>query len=340
MKLGLIYNEQGTNVLYRGLWASDALARKGHSIVLAPIRQNRPFNWAPLTTCDVVHVYRRVEPGVIACVDELRARGVGITWDIDDDCRVVPRESPNFREFGGLGGARFFALQTKMMRRADVVTTTTEYLAERFRGAHQTPVVAVDNYLDQSQFGRPSPHEGIVIGWVAGYEHRADVARLKLTELLREVMAKDPRIRVATLGVKLKLEPARYSFNPGVSMQELPGHISQFDIGIAPMADIPFNACRSAVKVKEYAAAGVPWLASGRGPYADLDSRHGGITLTDEQWLPALLALAASSEKREGLRQKGMAWAETQRMDRHIDKWYAVWRRAAAAAASRQVASA
>jgi glycosyltransferase involved in cell wall biosynthesis len=338
MKIGLVYNYMsGTNVNYRGLWAAEALGRMGHSAVIVPLGRDGRFAAKELLTCDAVHVYRWADRAVMACVDALRARGVGITWDIDDDCRLIPRESPSYKDYGGLKGAREFANQIKMMNRADLVTTTTDYLADRLRATTQTPVVAIDNYLDRSQFAKPVPHPGVVIGWAAAHEHRADVARLRLVELLREVMDADSRIRVATLGIRLKLDPDRYSFNAGVPLQELASHMRQFDIGIAPLGDVPFNFCRSAVKLKEYAAAGVPWLASDRGPYSGLDSTScGGITLSDdEQWRSALLALAASSEKRETLRRKGMAWAETQRMERNVEQWLAVWSHAAAQAQRR-----
>ncbi len=332
MKIGIIYSQQGTNVNYRGLWAAQALGRRGHSVLLAPVGQNRAVAWERLADCDVVHVYRLTDPPIAAAVEALRARGVAISWDIDDDMRVVPREAPNYQLYGGLKGTRAFSFQLKMMRRAHVVTTTTETLAERFRATGHPEVITIDNYLDASQFGPPAPHDGIVIGWTAAGEHRADVVRLKITDMLREVMDRDPRVRVVTMGLRLKLDPSRYSFDPGVPLEQLASHMRRFDVGIAPISDIPFNLCRSNVKVKEYAAASVPWLASARGPYAGLDSRYGGITLADDQWVPALLALASSSEKREALRFKGTGWASTQRLDFHLDKWLSVWSRAAALA--------
>ena len=80
------------------------------------------------------------------------------------------------------------------MQRAHVVTTTSELLA------------------DERQFSRDArAHDGIVIGWVAGLEHRADVQRLGLTNVLREVLERDPRVRVVTAGVKLDLDAGRYT---------------------------------------------------------------------------------------------------------------------------------
>ena len=48
---------------------------------------------------------------------------------------------------------------------------------------------------------------------------------------------------------------------PGVPFVGLPAHMEVFDIGLAVIADIRFNRTRSNVKLKEYAALGIPWLA-------------------------------------------------------------------------------
>jgi hypothetical protein len=75
-----------------------------------------------------------------------------------------------------------------------------------------------------------------------------------MTQVLRRVMERDPRVHVVTMGVQLKLDPERYTYHSWVPFPELPAHVAAFDIGIAPIADIPFNLARSNVKVKEYAA--------------------------------------------------------------------------------------
>jgi len=48
------------------------------------------------------------------------------------------------------------------------------------------------------------------------------------------------------------------------------------------------NYARSDVKVKEYAARGVPWIASARGPYVDLGPDQGGLVVPGDDWVVAL----------------------------------------------------
>jgi hypothetical protein len=346
MKVGAIYATDVSNAFYRARLPLHELERQGHAIVPVEIKKGEPLRMAPLLDCDAVHIYRRADPAVDKAVDELRARGVGIVWDNDDDPRLIPPEAPSLmgagapkhRSHGRLYAERDFQGQGRIARRAHVVTATTAYLAKRFTASWEVEPVVVENYLGDLQFAtanRRPTGDGIVIGWFAAAEHRADARRLDMTPVLRRVMERDPRVRVVTIGVQLKLDPERYTHHRRVPFNELPTHVAGFDIGIAPIADHPFNLARSNIKVKEYAAAGVPWVASARGSYAGLDPRCGGMVIGDDAWEDTLVSLAGSRFKRGQLRRRAAAWGKTQHLRHHIGQWKSVYEMAADAAGRR-----
>jgi hypothetical protein len=339
VKIGAIYATDVSNVYYRAILPLHELKRCGHTTVEVEVKERQTMRVAPLLDCDVVLIYRRTDPMVQKAVDELRARGVGIVWDNDDDPRLIPPEAPMYKSLGGFHAERDFRAQSKLARRAHVVTATSEYLAERYADAWAVEPVVVENYLGDHQFPRErsSKDGGIVIGWVAAGEHRADSRQLDVTQMLRGVMDRDSRVRVVTMGVRLKLDPERYTYHEWVPFPELPAHVREFDIGIAPIADLPFNLARSNVKVKEYAAAGVPWIASARGPYTDLSSRCGGLVIGDDQWEDTLVSLAGSRMKRMQLRRRAGSWGKSQHLRHHVQRWESVLE-TAAEAAQRQVA--
>ena len=148
-------------------------------------------------------------------------------------------------------------------------------------------------------------------------------------------MARDEDVRVATVGVKLDLDPDRYTHVRRIEFPELSKFIAQLDIGIAPIADHPMSYARSNIKVKEYAGAGVPWVASARGSYPGLGAKEGGVTVADDGWEQALLDLAGSRFKRMRLRRKAESWGKSQHIKHHTQRWEAVMQMAVELAGQR-----
>ena len=110
--------------------------------------------------------------------------------------------------------------------------------------------------------------------------------------------------------------------------QQLARYVGSFDVGIAPIADIPFNRAKSNVKVKEYAAMGVPWLASPIGPYAGLGEKQGGRLVADGRWHEELERLVDDERARRKLAKRGVKWGDGQRLRRNMGGWEQAVRRA------------
>jgi hypothetical protein len=334
MRVGIICTFGVHNASYRAIYPGEALRRRsGNEVRILRADDDRKLSPDLLTDCDVVHVFRCAERHVLRCVDHLRARGIGITYDNDDDIRLAPKDSELYKKIGGAGTARDFKTQIHMMRRAHVVTTTTSRLAERFAVDYDGPIEVIPNYLADHQFVRgPRNSDGVVIGWVAGMEHLTDSHRLGISQVLQRVMDRRPEVRVVTVGVRLNIGGPRYTHHKYIPLHDLGAETRKFDIGIAPIADIGMNHARSDVKVKEYSAAGVPWLASKRGSYQALSPKCGGLLVEDDGWEEALVDMVSSRWKRGQLRRCAERWARSQRIDKNIGRWEAVWKAAAEAA--------
>jgi glycosyltransferase involved in cell wall biosynthesis len=339
MRLGVLYTTDVYNSIYRALIPAEALRRKGHDVRVVKHDDLTRVPMEHFSDREVVHVFRRHDKVAAKFVDQLRARNIGVVYDNDDDLRLAPEESEFYKKHRPTGIQRHFREQLAVMRRAHLITTTTDTLAERWAQEVDRPIEVVPNYLGDQHFVRTARNaEGIVVGWVAGKEHVADARRLKVSEVLQDVMAKRPEVRVVTMGVRLDLDPARYTHHAHVPLYRLGEHVRKFDVGIAPLSDIPMSYARSDIKVKEYSAAGVPWLASDRGPYAGLQPKCGGLLVKDDAWEAALLELVSSKWKRLQLRRCAERWARSQRIEKHVGRWEAVWQEAAAMAREAQAA--
>jgi hypothetical protein len=338
MKIGVLVKPTISNAIYRAITPMLALGERGHEVVLVKRGEDGRFSSRQLVDCDVVHVYRGAdERPVCKAVDELRHRGVAITWDDDDDVRLIPSDVPGYKaHYGGLNVQRRIGQQIAMTAKADVVTTTTQTLADLFGKDFHGPTEVIESYLDSSQYARDGrKHDGITIGWVASLEHVTDIRMLDVTSILRNVMARDENVRVTTVGVKLDLDPDRYTHVRRVQFPDLSKFVAGLDIGIAPIAEHPMSYARSNIKVKEYAGAGVPWVASARGPYAGLGIKEGGITVADDRWEETLLDLAGSRLKRVRLRRKAASWGKSQHIRHHTRRWESVLELAVELAARR-----
>jgi hypothetical protein len=321
MRIASLVPEGIVNAIYRSLIPMQALAHRGHLVHVE--ERNEVRDAAPLRSFDVVHFVRFCHPPMERLARHLSAEGVPIVWDNDDDLLSASSDNPAYRERRGLVGRDISRAMTTMMRLADVVTTPSGLLADRYREASGSDVRVLENCLPPTFAPRRIEGRGpwVRIGWVAGGEHKQDAERLRLREVLERLLAEHDQVVVASVGVNLGLRSDRYQHIPNVQYGALPDVIGEFDVGLAPIGDTPFNRARSNVKLKEYAAIGVPWLASPIGPYADMGEQQGGRLVADDGWYDALSALVREPGERARLGRLGLSWAREQTIEHHVDAW-------------------
>jgi hypothetical protein len=337
MKLGVLYEPESANAHYRAIIPVHALQRRGHSVVWPRYSDALPMR--EFADCDLVHAFRRID-----LLDDLRrlsARGVAISFDNDDD--YVAADVSKNRQ--GLETHRFHQQvhreTIKAARLADLTTTPSASIAERYRAAGIENVAVVGNYLASNAFGfgSRSKHEGVVVGWIAGREHKFDLERLPIVNVLERLLETHAELQVLTVGVRLPLHTERYKYIVKVEFEHLFKVISSIDIGIAPLADTAFNQARSNVKLKEYSSGGAMWLASPVGPYRGLGEQQGGLLVGDEDWFSTLDVLIRSPFKRKRLARRALKWAKTQTIDLFSPTWEELFRDAIARAAHREGAT-
>jgi hypothetical protein len=325
MRLGAVWVPV-PSAYYRAIHPLTSMMQRGHDVVW-PVEADGNSNARQLADCEVVHIFRRSDPEAQAMVKTLLRGGVAITYDNDDNLSAAPKESADYKQLGGLRGHGAFVGSVKVARVAEVVTTTNETLADMYRDAGIESVEVIPNLLWPDADRSRKRHDGIVIGWIAGGEHAADAARLPIRQALEQLLAKHESLRVECIGVDLRLSE-RYRHDEFVAFEELPGRIGGFDVGIAPLSDIALNRTRSDIKVKEYAASGVPWLASPFGPYVGLGEEQGGRLVADDAWFEELERLVTNRRLRRRLSRRAAAWAKGQTLDTASDRWESLFERA------------
>lgn len=334
--ISYISNIDSVNSNYRAYQPMMELERRGHEY-----SYNRPgeepIRPAVLLRADVVHIHRYLTPEMLQMIQRLRDAGVGVVWDNDDDVTNVPRSNPHYARFGGSKARIVKQFLAQTVQLADVVTTPSAHLAAQFRAAGASDVRVIENYLPRSFKGtRPVKHDGTVIAWLAGLEHQLDYQRLRLRETLEQLLEARPDLRVLSIGLGLGLRQRdRYEHIRLAEFLDLPKLLARADIGIAPLVKDPWNDARSNIKLKEYGAAGLPWLASPVGAYVGLGEKQGGRLVDDADWGPALEQLIGGERGRRKLAKRASKWADGETIDRHIKQWESAYADASARARSR-----
>ncbi len=334
MRIALLSNPNLVNSNYRAYQPMNVLACRGHDVQAN--ERNRPARLPELLRCDVVHVHRVATPDMRDIAQRLRDAGIGIVWDNDDDVTAMPKSNPLYSRFGGIKSREMLAGVTAMVRLADIVTTPSEVLAEQYRELGATDVRVLENYLPREFEGVRRPkHDGVVIACLAALEHQVDYQQLGLLDTLRRLLDAHPDMRVLSVGLGLGLKSDRYEDVKEVAFLDLVRPLARADIGIAPLVDIAWNRARSNVKLKEYAAAGLAWLASPVGPYRTMGEDQGGRLVADGDWYAEIERLIVNERERRKLAKRGSRWVKREGIERHAERWETALQDAATRARAR-----
>lgn len=218
---------------------------------------------------------------------------------------------------------------------ADAVTVTTAPLAELV--ARFNPNVHVlPNCIDEALLRHErTRNERVTIGWAGGSSHDIDFAFVRGE--LRSFLRRSPGVDVHMIGTDYRQALGRPDARLSGWSENLVEYLHKidFDIGIAPLAYHAFNKSKSNLKVLEYAALGIPVVASDFGPYSD-SVQHGTtgfLVKRPFEWSRYLRDLVNDEAMRAEMGANARRWAATCTIQGNIWRWETAYRSAMAIAA-------
>ena len=329
---------------FRLIWVSEILRAQGHDVELvAPDKRQVQIIVKDETVSDVilnadVVVFQRITHAFMAqAVKILRAKGVAVVVDIDDDLTSIHPANPAYAAMhprherareNGEPRRHSWKHLTEACRAATLVTVSTPGLLDIY--ARHGRGALLRNYLPDTYFGVDHP-DSDVIGWPAALVSHPDdpsalggaVARLVADGADFRVIG-DPTGAGQAFGL-----PTDPSGLVGVDIHGWPAAVSTLGVGIAPLADTRFNRCKSWLKPLEMSALGIPWVASPRAEYATLHSMGTGLLAdTPRRWYRALDQLRRSEAMRNEYAEAGRDTAAGLRIEKHAWKTLEAWQRA------------
>lgn len=209
---------------------------------------------------------------------------------------------------------------------ADLVTVSTEPLAERMRAVNPN-VVVCKNRIDEFVLNIERPkRDKLVIGWAGGESHGADFKECAYG--MRKTLDRYPTlVEGHFIGADFRRAVGKpgqpFRFTNWCTKTTDYYNLIDFDIGIAPLRSTRFAETKSAIKVMEYGALGIPVIASDAAPYRDyvIDGVTGWLVRTDNEWAARLRDLIHDEAMRTEMGAKGKALAAEWTIQKGYHDW-------------------
>lgn len=275
---------------YRLRYPLLTLKRAGHDVMVM-MAGNPKFDISRHDLEQYSHIIcqRQINPHTLQHLLEWRHRTNGVLlYEVDDNLHRVHPQSHAYKVFKP--GGQILKIVDQWIKNVDGLIVTTPDLAAAY--THLTNRIWVlNNYLDlhirdwDTPVPRPEQLEGkLVIGWAGGSTHTDDDEPLRgvLPQILMDyddvVFALCSHPGLMQLFIRrLGLPPEKCVTLQPVDFELYPRVPAMFDIGVAPLRDTGFNRNKSALKIMEYGARGVPYVASDIAPYRRFHLETNGV---------------------------------------------------------------
>lgn len=282
---------------------------------------------------DIVVFQLQTSDIISESIKVLKAQGIPVVMDMDDDLLNVPEWNPSYFGLGRryisffeneLGEkmdvqANFKKLDNikSILRSCSLITVTGKGLRNEYSKFNKVKVIpnAIDpTVMKESQRSKDGK---IRIFWQGSATHVADLNLIK--PAVQQITKDHPNVQWVIWGSFYKdfhdhmdIPKNRVEHHNTVGMEDYYKKLSKMtmDIGICPLLDHPYNHCKSAIKWEEYSMCGIPTVASNVRPYNDaiIPNETGFLAGTTQDWITMLNTLIERPEKRDFMAH----WAKEQ----------------------------
>lgn len=303
---------------------------------------------------DVVVFHRPETPNKIELARHLKTLGKKIVYDNDDtykDHTVVKLNDYFDKERTQRGLEAVNRQADSFAIEADLITTTTEWLADEYRKLNPN-VVVLPNCVDPFYFDEPLRNETDIvrIGVTGSITSSTD---LDVAAPIIRHYENDPRVRIVFFGLQAnrKENPKvtamyrdEYAFLDSVNV-EWHGSVNadvyydklnsfKLDMMIIPRADNYFNRAKSNLKFLEASMFEIPCIAQGfsdgKSPYQvnPEDSKHMKIVTDNKDWIPEIEKMIADKEGRREMGRKAKEYVlENYDINKKAHLWEEAYRK-------------
>jgi len=255
-----------------------------------------------------------------------------VIYDLDDNMHAINESNYAFKIYDPnteTGCINLYTLEN-IISRCDSVMYSTRELQSFYENLNPNSIV-FPNFLDIDKRYRNintvnwkilADEQNIsyndqttIIGFFGSDSHIEDLSLIEYPVM--EILKNNPNVIFAimagsdlimtTLIKKWKIPNNKFLYIPYKNINEYLSYVSCFDIGLAPLQNNIFNLCKSNLKLLEYGALGIPYVASKIANFQrfQLESEGLGGYLCDDQdeWVDKINFLINNPEVRKKMGQ-------------------------------------
>lgn len=214
----------------------------------------------------------------------------------------------------------------KTMDIAHVITCSTPALANRY---HPDKSVVLQNYIPDFILDYPIGDEKSGIGWTGSLDVHPDDLQV-VGDAIRRMRKKHGwEFKHIGRGSLSDIIKCNYTAYGKLGFDQYMLGIDTFAVGIVPLARSQFNNAKSWLKGIEYAALGVPFVASSTAAEYEALNRQYGLGVlasTPYEWYTELRRLCTDDKYRaeQSLTHRDTVESEL-RMSKHAWRWDEAW---------------
>jgi len=290
----------------------------------SPVKSNEQIFYEAMMS-DVIVFQRPMEKEKVEVVKLLKEAGKKVVFDNDDTYKPNSGVPTNMERVNKKIGNKLVDMNNNIeefVRQSDLVTTTTEFLADEYRKLNKN-VVVIPNQIDPFNYEEPLKNTGnkIRVGLVGSVSSNDEY--LHIIDTLDYLKSRDD-VEIVVFGLPDKDDPRmekvreiykkelefwdKYADErqPFVTMSNYYQTLNELrlDLMLIPRQESYFNKCKSNIKYLEASMFEIPVIAqgftNGDSPYdKDLDGTNGFIVKTGESWLEPVKKLLDNKELRQ-----------------------------------------
>ena len=301
----LIYRKMIPSIRLCGHCQMEYLAQEGrieYRAVQEMKLKTSDLNWA-----DIVLLGRLDSWYEYQITRKLRKAGKTLIYIIDDDLLNIP---PEISSAAYYGQKEIQGYIRGMIEMSDAILSPSPLLLKKYAVNGRRSIRIEEPAIDPVPYKPHDPDKPVKIGFAGSIDRTGDLEEILRDALVSIKLQYGDRVEFEFFGAipsfagELNARCIPYCDSYDAYRKTL--NSLEWDIGLAPMLDTPFHACKHYNKFVEYAAAGIAGIFSDIEPYSRLKALRVPCVFSNnnaDEWVLRINELVSDFKKRERLRR-------------------------------------